>query len=149
MLIFSIKVRFQTVFRDVCNFRIISTAGFATPRLISSLTHFIPNTIFLEGLRLNPVFPIMFRLCTKRYVIPGTDVVVEKGTPVIIPVFGIQRDPAFYPEPDKFDPDRFSPENLSARYPYSFLTFGEGPRVCIGKTKKFFLNCIVAKYIYN
>lgn len=91
------------------------------------------NDIFIEGLRMNPVVATMFRLCTKRYVIPGTDVVIEKGTPVIIPIFGIQRDPAIYPDPEKFDPDRFSSENVSARHPYSFLSFGEGPRICIGK----------------
>lgn len=45
---------------------------------------------------------------------------------------GIQMDPEYYPNPDKFDPDRFSDENKSAVDPYTFLPFGIGPRNCIG-----------------
>ncbi|KAL3280180.1 hypothetical protein HHI36_017680 [Cryptolaemus montrouzieri] len=85
-----------------------------------------------ETLRKYPPLPTLNRVCTKDYKIPSSDVIIEKGTKVLIPLLGIQRDPDFYPDPDKFDPERFSEENKNSRPAYSFMPFGEGPRVCIG-----------------
>lgn len=50
-----------------------------------------------------------------------------------IPIQSVQRDPEYYPNPEKFDPERFDEKNKSHRSPYTFLVFGEGPRYCIGK----------------
>ena len=42
--------------------------------------------------------------------------------------------PDYFPNPDKFDPERFSPEN-KGNIPFgSILTFGLGPRACIGQS---------------
>ena len=48
---------------------------------------------------------------------------------------GIQHDPEYYPNPEKFDPERFSEANKSKRRPCTFLPFGDGPRNCIGMKK--------------
>jgi len=85
-----------------------------------------------ETLRKFPPVSGLPGICTKDYKVPGTDVVIEKGTRVNIPVWGIQMDPEYYPDPEKFDPERFSEENKAKRPDMTFLPFGEGPRMCIG-----------------
>lgn len=74
----------------------------------------------------------ILRKCTETYTIPGTNVVIEKGIPVWISPFAIHNDPEYYPDPVKFDPERFSEEGKSKRHPFTYIPFGEGPRICIG-----------------
>lgn len=92
------------------------------------------------------------RFCTKSYKVPGTDLVIEKGnrcsknvyqnidfigiigTRVHIPVLGIHRDAQYYPNPEEFNPENFSQENKAIRPDYTWMPFGEGPRMCIGKS---------------
>ena len=54
---------------------------------------------------------------------------------VWIPAYSLQRDPAIYPDPDKFDPERFDEEAIQNRNPSYYLPFGDGPRNCIGNKK--------------
>lgn len=70
----------------------------------------------------------MLRKCTKEYKIPGTDQVIPEGHNVILPIYSIQHDAEYYPDPEKFDPERFSAENSEGRNPITYLVFGEGPR---------------------
>nr|WDY85976.1 cytochrome P450 6DF3 [Pagiophloeus tsushimanus] len=88
--------------------------------------------IISETLRRYPILPAIPRLCTKAYKIPGSNVVLEKGTAVQIPAWGIHMDPEYYPNPEVFDPERFSEEEKSKRPDFTHIPFGEGPRVCIG-----------------
>ncbi|XP_068905352.1 cytochrome P450 6a2-like isoform X1 [Tenebrio molitor] len=92
----------------------------------------LPNLdkVVKETMRKYPPLPMLNRICVKPYRVPGTEVVIEEGTPVIISLLGLQRDPEYYPEPLKFDPERFSNENNIV--PYTYLPFGDGPRNCIG-----------------
>lgn len=75
------------------------------------------------------------RTSSKDWVIPGTDVVIEKGTKVLISSFGLHSNPEYFPEPDVFDPERFTEENKAKMHPYCYLPFGEGPRNCIGELR--------------
>ena len=77
------------------------------------------------------------RICTKPYTLepktPNEKLVhLAKGTVIGIPMYAIQRDPQYYPDPERFDPERFSYENKNKIVPYTFFPFGLGPRNCIG-----------------
>ncbi|KAJ8913635.1 hypothetical protein NQ315_007352 [Exocentrus adspersus] len=86
-----------------------------------------------ETLRIYTALPFVTRQAAEDYKIPGEDVVIEKGTRVMIPIQAIHMDEDIYPEPRKFDPDRFSEENKAGRHQYAHIPFGEGPRICIGE----------------
>lgn len=57
---------------------------------------------------------------------------IRKGSIVFLSPYATHRHPAFWPEPQRFDPDRFLPEAVKARPKYAFYPFSGGPRVCIG-----------------
>lgn len=85
-----------------------------------------------ETLRMYPPAAIIPRVCAEDYHVPGTKTVLEKGTRVLIPVYALHHDPEYYPNPDVFDPERFTESNKNQRHTFSYLPFGEGPRICIG-----------------
>lgn len=72
------------------------------------------------------------RQASEDYKVPNSPFVIEKGTGISIPVYSIHHDPEIYPDPERFDPSRFEPEAITARHPYAYLPFGDGPRNCIG-----------------
>ncbi|XP_046666915.1 probable cytochrome P450 6a14 [Homalodisca vitripennis] len=93
----------------------------------------IKNMIYLdqviqEVLRLH-LFSPYTRLVTEPYTIPGTQITLERGMLVFIPVSAIHRDPQYYPSPEQFNPDRFAGNNYKPSA--TFLPFGHGPKICI------------------
>ncbi|XP_047000865.1 cytochrome P450 6k1-like [Schistocerca americana] len=90
------------------------------------------DKVVSESLRKHPPAAVLNRECKQDYKIPDSDVVLEKGTPVVLSVLGLHHDPTHFPDPDRFDPERFSEEAKAKRHPYVYLPFGEGPRICIG-----------------
>lgn len=97
----------------------------------------IPLLCVTESLRKWPPNVAIGRVCSKKYVIPASDVdpelTLEVGDEIILPFTGLHNDPEYFPQPDLFNPERFSPDNRSQINPYSYLPFGTGPRNCIGK----------------
>ncbi|XP_018571700.1 probable cytochrome P450 6a20 [Anoplophora glabripennis] len=104
--------------------------GNITYEAVSEMTYL--DKVLNETLRKHPPVPGTIRVCNENFTIPGTNVVIKAGTKVHIPIYGIQNDPEYYPDPDTFDPERFSPENKENRPAFTYLPFGEGPRICIG-----------------
>nr|WRX05941.1 CYP365A1 [Helicoverpa armigera] len=88
--------------------------------------------VIQETLRLYPPFPSIQRMCTKDYVIPDTNTVVERGTIVLFPTLGIQRDEQYFENASAFFPERWS-EGSPQPPPGVYMPFGDGPRYCIGK----------------
>ncbi|CAG4934635.1 unnamed protein product [Colias eurytheme] len=88
--------------------------------------------VIQETLRLYPPFPTIQRMCTRDYTIPGTNSVVEKGTIVLFPTLGVQRDEQYFENASEFVPERWA-EGRSPPPPGVYMPFGDGPRYCIGK----------------
>lgn len=97
---------------------------------IKSMTYL--HMVLSETLRKYPPLPFLDRIATKDYTIPGTNIVIEKGTPLYIPLLGIQMDEEVFPDPDKYDPERFNEDKKTWNSGY-YMPFGEGPRYCIGR----------------
>ncbi|KAB0804062.1 hypothetical protein PPYR_02096 [Photinus pyralis] len=95
------------------------------------------DMVILESLRKWPPFILLDRSSVRPYTIEPNEptespLLLEKDISVIFPIFSIQRDPKYFPNPDKFDPERFSEENRNNIIPYTYIPFGAGPRNCIG-----------------
>jgi len=100
--------------------------------------------VFTETLRKHPIVPFLDRKCFSDYKLPspagnGT-ITLPAGTGVLVSVLGIQHDPQYFPEPGIFDPDRFTEESKRSRPKYTYIPFGEGPRMCIGNTISSIMN---------
>jgi len=80
-----------------------------------------------EALRLYPPYVALFRECTKPYKIPGSEVTLDVGTLVCIPVYSLHRDPRFHKYSTFFEPERFKKPMV----PGTYLPFGMGSRKCM------------------
>ena len=90
-----------------------------------------------ETLRIYQTLSWVDRLPKTNYTFPGTKITIEKGTPIILPMRALHMDSKFFPNPDIFDPERFSEENKKNITPFTYFPFGQGPRNCIGKKRRY------------
>lgn len=108
-----------------------------------------------ETLRKYAPLPVLNRKCESDYKVSDSDFVIRKGTQVLIPIFGLQRDPEIYKDPLEFLPERFvnNPSGSDVEGLY-YLPFGEGARVCIGhrmgkQNTTFQLALLLSKYNFE
>lgn len=57
---------------------------------------------------------------------------IAKNNVVGVFPYLLHRHPAYWENPEKFDPERFRPELAESRPKHVYLPFGGGPRMCIG-----------------
>ncbi|XP_025267617.1 cytochrome P450 4C1 isoform X1 [Camponotus floridanus] len=101
-----------------------------------------------EALRL---YPSVFFILRN----PGEDVklqsyIVPSGTILYLNIYGVHRDPNFWPNPEVFDPDRFLPERIQGRHPYCYIPFSAGSRNCIGQRFGMLeMKALIAPLVYN
>lgn len=87
--------------------------------------------VLKEAMRLYPAAPVIGRKAVAATEIGGH--VVPAGADVILAPWVTHRHPAYWPDPDLFDPGRFAPEAEAGRPRYAWFPFGGGPRACIGQ----------------
>uniref|UniRef100_A0A2A4JMY4 unspecific monooxygenase n=1 Tax=Heliothis virescens TaxID=7102 RepID=A0A2A4JMY4_HELVI len=88
--------------------------------------------VFEETLRMHPLTNSVSRNVGRDIQLDGTDFIINKNTIVAISPYAIHHDEKNYPEPEQFRPERFSPENVKDRHPCAMISFGLGPRSCLG-----------------
>jgi cytochrome P450 len=59
---------------------------------------------------------------------------LRKGTSVFFSQYIVQRNPLWFPEPDRFLPERFEPAAKAQRPRFAYFPFGGGGRQCIGES---------------
>lgn len=93
------------------------------------------DQVVSETLRKNPGAPQIDRNCNKDYIYDDGTLrfKIEKGSNVLIPIYGLHHDPKYWSDPEKFDPERFSDENKHKIVQGAYIPFGVGPRNCIGE----------------
>ncbi len=86
--------------------------------------------VILEALRLYPPFWMVDRVAVADDRVG--DLVIPRGSMVIVFIHGAHHAPRYWPDPESFDPERFTKANEKLHTPFTHLPFGAGPRGCIG-----------------
>lgn len=86
--------------------------------------------VIREAMRLFPPIWILERRALAEDEIGGYR--IPAGSTVEVSPWVTHRHPAFWDEPERFDPDRFTPERSAGRPQLAYIPFGAGPRYCVG-----------------
>lgn len=98
------------------------------------------RAVIYETLRLFPTVPLFARLSSRDCKLQGYD--IPAGTKLVINQRVLNRNPEYFPDPERFNPDRFMnhsdpkpplPVGAPNGPEFAFLPFGAGPRTCIGQ----------------
>ncbi|WP_373050323.1 cytochrome P450 [Thalassovita aquimarina] len=81
-----------------------------------------------EALRLYPPAGMVSRTALKSDRLADRE--IRPGDTVILPIYALHRSHLHWDDPDAFRPERFADRKAIRRY--SYLPFGDGPRICIG-----------------
>ncbi len=90
------------------------------------------NLVLNECLRLHPALVVIPRMARKDFTYEGYR--IPKGTRVAISTYATHITKDIYSNPMQFDPERFNEERAEhKKVAYSFIPFGGGRHLCIGK----------------
>jgi len=91
----------------------------------------VTGQVLQESMRLYPPAWVIGRQALQETTIGG--VTLPEGAGLLLSPYVVQRDPRFFPEPEKFLPSRWTEEFTRSLPTYAYFPFGGGPRLCIGK----------------
>lgn len=92
--------------------------------------HTLTRNVIQEAMRLYPPIWAIERRAVDEDEIAGFR--IPAGSTVVVSPWVTHRHPAFWEEPERFDPSRFDTERSASRPTLAYLPFGAGPRFCIG-----------------
>ena len=110
--------------RLVCGGRLPCAADL--PRLVET------RQALSETLRLYPPAWAIGRQARQQVFLGGYS--LPQGSLVLLSQWVTQRDPRYYPDPERFDPSRWTPQAAASRPRYAYFPFGGGSRQCIGES---------------
>ncbi len=90
------------------------------------------RAIFEETLRLYPPVHAFSREALGPDTLPCGQS-VKKRSLITIPAYVLHRHQEHWEVPENFRPERFLPKNAEAIRRYTYIPFGAGPRLCLGK----------------
>ena len=84
--------------------------------------------VIKEALRLYPPAAFISRTAQANDTLCGRE--IKRKDTIMLPIYALHRHHDLWNKPDQFDPERFANGYKPKRY--SYLPFGDGPRICIG-----------------
>ena len=99
-----------------------------TPADMKSTTYC--QYIIEEAMRLYPPLPMFSRRAIDDDVLSGYHIPADST--ILLSQYVTHRHPAFWENPEGFDPERFTSERSEGRPHFAYFPFGGGPRRCIG-----------------
>jgi cytochrome P450 len=119
-----VREKLNAELKTVLNGRVPSLADL--PQLVYA------DWVIKESMRLYPPVTDVSREATVDYELDGY--IIPKGTTMLASQWAMHRDPRYFDNPETFQPERWA-KDLEKHLPRGvYFPFGDGPRVCIGKS---------------
>ncbi|KAK0166731.1 hypothetical protein PV327_004220 [Microctonus hyperodae] len=93
------------------------------------------DLVIKESMRMSPVVSSLQKVCTTEFKFVGYDGVeylMKPGSKVIMCPSAIHLDSKYWDNPEDFIPERFDDEHKNEFHKFTYLSFGAGPRLCVG-----------------
>jgi cytochrome P450 len=94
------------------------------------------HQVLQESLRLYPPGWLLTRRALETDELGGYE--IAPRTDVFISPYMLHRHPAFWSDPEEFNPGRFAAADTEERHKFSYIPFAVGPRHCIGENMAMF-----------
>ena len=92
----------------------------------------VSRRVLSESMRLFPPVWVIGRSPAEDVEVDGYT--IPEGSLLFLSPWVTQRLPAYWDDPEGFDPDRFAPERQKLMHRYQYFPFSVGPRMCIGQS---------------